>query len=90
LHKKWFKICFVVSIFNFQTMFDVDILDFKIELGCRYLGFFGSATVGATFFPKIGRIFSIIWSHWYWLRDIGIVVDTTISLRTSHTSKELT
>ncbi len=41
-----FKAWFVVGISMFQKWFDVDILDFQIELCCRY---FGMETVRATF-----------------------------------------
>jgi hypothetical protein len=40
-----------VGILRFQKRFGVDILDFSIELSCRYgyFGLFGLATVLATF-----------------------------------------
>ncbi len=48
---------FVVCILRFQTWFDVDVLDFLIELCCRYFGFFWLGQLFGLFFEKFGNFF---------------------------------
>jgi len=51
---------FVEGTLMFQKWFNVvDVLDFQIELCCRYFGIlFGSASVFWLLFSKVGQFFS--------------------------------
>jgi hypothetical protein len=55
---------FGVAILRFQKWFDVDVLDFQIELCCRYFGLVLTWQLFGLFFQKFGNFFLIVWSSW--------------------------
>jgi hypothetical protein len=50
---------FVVGILRFQKWFDVDVLDFKIELCCRHFGLFAWRLFGLLF-KKFGNFYNLL------------------------------
>jgi hypothetical protein len=60
-----FKTWFIVRILRFLMGFDVDVLDFQIELCCRYFGFFCLGDCLGYFLKNWVIYFQIFWSPWF-------------------------
>jgi hypothetical protein len=58
---------FVVGILRFQNWFDVDVLDFLIELCCRYFGFF---LTWPTFW-------AILWKIWQFFSNLLVTLSAS-------------
>jgi hypothetical protein len=57
-----FKTWFAEGILRFQKWFNVDILDFQLELSSKYFGFFGLKAFFGQFLKNWAIIFQKLWS----------------------------